>query len=72
MGMFNVSAIICIINGDFFATPPMPIKPLTGTPCSLKRSTIALAPKQVASTNVLKTRGASVPKFKPVIAALNN
>jgi hypothetical protein len=38
----------------------------------LKRSTIAFAPKQVASTSALKIRGASLARLRLMIAPFNN
>ena len=72
IGIFNTSAIICIMKGDFLATPPIPMSPFTGIPCSIKRSTIFLAPKQVASAHALNNAGASLPKLRLLIAAFNS
>ena len=68
MGTFMTSATICIMNGDFFATPPSAITPLIGTPSRRNLSAIAFAPKAVASTRARKILGAPVPRLSPVTA----
>jgi len=71
MGMFKTSESVCITKGDFFATPPIAITCLMGTPSLMKRSTMALEPNAVASTMALNNLMASVPRLSPEIAALS-
>ena len=46
--------------------------PFTGIPSAIKRSTMALLPKQVASTKLLNILGASLAKLIFAITPFNN
>src|SRR5690606_19205408 len=68
----DTSAIVCIMYGDFFGIPPRAINPRTGIPSSTNLSTIALAPKQAASTSAWYICSGLVDKFKPITADFNH
>ena len=71
IGISRISANVCMMKGDFLATPPIPTTVLISTPSDSNRSIIFLDPKHMASTRDLNICGALVPRFNWLIAAFN-